>query len=171
MKGLQVDDGRNRNRDPLLLGPKNALARRPLVTMRPFDRCTVVAVVIQRANIGLIMKNSTHGIEIPFPITTRRRSSLQCELLGDLANRRALLRIETKNSANHHRFVLIDLHMWRHTVTTWNAHITERGSPGNNRRTQRRSRTSPKGPLQRSPISHTISTLPTAPRQSANTRR
>src|SRR5712692_2698639 len=106
MKGLQVDDGRNRNRDPLLLGPKNALARRPLVTMRPFDRCTVVAVVIQRANIGLIMKNSIHGIEIPFPTTTRRRSSLQCELLGDLANRPALLRIEIKDSANHHRLRL-----------------------------------------------------------------
>jgi hypothetical protein len=43
-----------------------------------------------------------------------------------------LLRIDIKDSANHHRFVLIDLHMWRHTVTTWNAHITERGSPSNN---------------------------------------
>ncbi len=96
--------------------------------MRPFDRCTVVALVIQRANIGLIMKNSIHGIEIPFPTTTWRRSSLQCELLGDLANRPALLRIDIKDSANHHRFVLIDLHMWRHTVTTWNAHITERVS-------------------------------------------
>jgi len=74
--------------------------------MRPFDRCTVVAVVIQRANIGLIMKNSIHGIEIPFPTTTRRRSSLQCELLGDLANRPALLRIEIKDSANHHRLRL-----------------------------------------------------------------
>ncbi len=99
--------------------------------MRPFHRCTVVAIVIQRANIGLIMKDSIHAIEIPFPTTTRRRSSVQRELLGDLANRPALLRIEIKDSANHHRFVLIDLHMWRHTVTTWNAHITERGSPGN----------------------------------------
>src|ERR1700686_4942981 len=132
MKGLQVNDGRNRNRDPLLSWPKSALTRRPLLTLRPFHRCTVVAVVIQRANIGLIMKNSIHGIEIPFPTTTRRRSSLQCELLGDLANGPALLRIEIKNSANHQRFVLIDLHMWRHTVTTWNAHITERGSPSNN---------------------------------------
>src|SRR5260370_8279996 len=71
MEGLQVDDGRNRNRDPLLLGPKNALARRPLMTMRPFDRCTVVAVIIQRANRGLLMKNSIHGIQIPFPTNTR----------------------------------------------------------------------------------------------------
>src|SRR5258708_12782561 len=78
------------------------------------------------------MQNSIHGIEIPCPTTPRRRSSLQGELLGDLANRTALLRIEIKDSANHHRFVLIDLHMWRHTVTTWNAHITERGSPGTN---------------------------------------
>src|SRR6516165_5280489 len=75
MKGLQVDDGRNRNRDPLLSGPKSALTRRPLLTMRPFHRCTVVAVVIQRANIGLIMKNSVHGIEIPFPTTAWRQNS------------------------------------------------------------------------------------------------
>src|SRR5215469_8066562 len=130
MKGLQVDEGRNRNRDPLLLGPKNALARRPLMTMRPFYRCTVVTVVIQRANIGLIVKNSIHDIEIPFPTTARRRSSLEREFLGDLANRRAF-RIEIKDSANHRRLVLIDLHMRRHTVTTGNAHITERGSPVN----------------------------------------
>ena len=78
-----------------------------------------------------IMKNSIHGIEIPFPTTTWRQSSLQCELLCDLTNRPALLRIEIKDSANHHRFDLIDLHMWRHTVPTWNAHITERGSPVN----------------------------------------
>src|SRR5215467_3122133 len=126
MKGLQVDDGRNRNRDPLLSGPKSALA---LLTVRPFHRCTVVAVLIQRANIGLIMKNSIHGIEIPFPTTTWRQNSLQCELLCDLTNRPALLHIEIKDSANHHRFVLIDLHMCRHTVTTWNAQITKRGSP------------------------------------------
>ena len=64
------------------------------------------------------MKNSIHGIAIPFSTTTRRRSSLQRELLGDLADRPALLRIEIKDSANRRRFVLIDLHMRRHTVTT-----------------------------------------------------
>src|SRR5215469_3506081 len=118
------------------IGIHSSLGRRMrwqegLMTMRPFYRCTVVTVVIQRANIGLIVKNSIHDIEIPFPTTARRRNSLEREFLGDLANRRALLRIEIKDSANHRRLVLIDLHMRRHTVTTGNAHITERGSPVN----------------------------------------
>ena len=93
--------------------------------MRPFRHHTVAAAVVQGADVGFIVQDAIHGGPMPFPATARIRSSLQRQLLGNVADRLASLHIGIEDSAHHNRFVFPDLRVRRHTVTAWNAHVSE----------------------------------------------